>query len=57
MQIYRDIKDSSEAVENEDGGAVYYGIDCGWVDEWREFIMNRGKMPGRITNQDLVDKI
>ena len=57
MQIYGKIKDSSEAIENEDGGAVYYGIDVNWVDEWREFIMNKGKMPGRITNQALVDKI
>lgn len=57
MKIYSKIKDSSEAIENEDGGAIYYGIEVDWVNSWRDFAINGAKMPGRITNQPLVDKI
>jgi hypothetical protein len=57
MKLYNKVKDSSEAVVLEEGGALYYGVDVDWIHNWRDFCTKGTKMPGRISNQELVNLI
>ena len=56
LDLYHALKAADRLTEVE-GGLTYFLICGEWIRQWREFIQNKGKLPGPVTNETLARKI
>jgi len=48
---------AADRVVEVDGGLTYYLVCGDWIRQWRDFVQNKGKKPGPVTNENLAKKI
>jgi len=53
LALYKHLK-SDNRIEEIEGGGAYYLISDEWIKKWRNFVQERGPLPGPVYNAGLA---